>query len=343
MKEIFKGNQSISRLDEKCSSVAIIVPVHNAEPYLRDCLNSILAQTYGNFTVIAVDDGSQDNSGLILDDYANRDGRIHVVHIANGGVSAARNKGLEEVENNGSYDYVAMVDADDYVSKNMLEVMTSAAIQRSADVVVCAFLKFNDSGRTYIEGRKNPHQFLSKEDFISLIFASGKYKKICGAGGMVWKYLVKASAIKGLRFDEDRGICEDELFSTGLALRAENIFYIPETLYFYRDRARDASHLYRFDQMLLEGRYRAFLVGEKISDEAAEIIAASYMKTLLSLAKKAGKIDDIEVTIPPRWARRALKSGLIDRKKVFLIVIMKTCPVLFSLYCDLRQKLLWLR
>ena len=84
-------------------------------------------------------------------------------------------------------------------------------------------------------------------------------------------------------------------------------------------------------------------LGEKISDEAAEIIAASYMKTLLSLAKKAGKIDDIEVKIPPRWARRALKSGLIDRKKVFLIVIMKTCPVLFSLYCDLRQKLLWLR
>ena len=90
--------------------VAIIVPVYNVALYLRECLDSILTQTYTNFTVFAVDDGSTDESGAILDEYAVKDPRFIVIRQKNGGLSAARNAALDRIERDGTFEYVAFVD-----------------------------------------------------------------------------------------------------------------------------------------------------------------------------------------------------------------------------------------
>ena len=108
--------------------ISIIVPVYNAEPHLPRCIESILLQTYKNFELILVDDGSADASGAICDTYAKRDGRIIVFHTENRGVSAARNFGLEQM----SGDYSCFVDADDYVGRDYLRILIEMAEKYNA-------------------------------------------------------------------------------------------------------------------------------------------------------------------------------------------------------------------
>ena len=103
--------------------VSVIVPVYNAEKYIKRCLDSILAQSYRYFEVLLIDDGSTDNSGKICDEYALNDNRIRVIHKENSGVSATRNIGITEAKG----DYIAFVDSDDYIRSDMFEKMVKNA------------------------------------------------------------------------------------------------------------------------------------------------------------------------------------------------------------------------
>lgn len=97
--------------------VSIIVPIYNVEQYIPKCIESILAQTYRDFELILVDDGSPDNCGKICDEYAKQDSRVHVIHQENKGVSAARNAGISLAKG----EYIMLVDSDDFITENMLE------------------------------------------------------------------------------------------------------------------------------------------------------------------------------------------------------------------------------
>ena len=317
-------------------NVAVVIPVYNAKPYLQDCLDSVFSQNYPNFTVFAVDDGSVDQSGSILDAYAKKDRRLHVLHTPNRGFSAARNAALELIESCGSWDYIAFTDSDDKVTEDMLKKLVTEAQINQSDIVCCAFSKFDETGNTYTEGELfQPHR-LSRENFLSLLLADGRYKKICGRGGMVWKCLYRSSCIRGLRFDEDRNICEDELFNTQAALHADIITYIPEILYLYRVRRHLTAPSAQWDLKLAEGRLRAFSVALKISDEAALLLVVAYIKTILSLAKKTHNQPPVSVKIPSPWIEKAFAAKLLDRKKTFLWFLLNHHPRLFSLYCRLR-------
>ena len=112
--------------------ISIIIPIYNVEKYLPVCLDSILAQTYKNLEIILVDDGSPDGSGTICDEYASRDSRFVVVHQKNGGVSVARNTGLDHATG----DYIGIVDPDDWIEPNMYEVMMNNIIKEDFDGAV---------------------------------------------------------------------------------------------------------------------------------------------------------------------------------------------------------------
>lgn len=325
------------RLQESLApSVALIIPVYNAEPYLQDCLDSVFSQNYSNFTVFAVDDGSVDQSGALLDAYAKKDSRLHVLHTPNRGFSAARNAALELIESCGSWDYIAFTDSDDKVTEDMLKKLVTESQTNQSDIVCCAFSKFDETGNNYTEGELfQPHR-LSRENFLSLLLADGRYKKLCGRGGMVWKCLYRASCIHGLRFDEDRNICEDELFNTQAALHADIITYIPEVLYFYRVRRHLTAPSAQWDLKLAEGRLRAFGIAQKISEEAALLLGAAYIKTILSLAKKTRNQPPVPVKISSSWIEKIVASKLLDPKKNFLWFLLSRHPRLFSLYCSLR-------
>ena len=118
------------------SRLAVIVPVYNVEKLLPRCLDSILAQTYRDFTLILVNDGSTDGSGKICDGYAEKDERIRVIHKENGGLSSARNEGIE-LQKKLDNDLIAFVDSDDYIDPEMYGTMISALDKSGADIAVC--------------------------------------------------------------------------------------------------------------------------------------------------------------------------------------------------------------
>ncbi|MDD6812335.1 MAG: glycosyltransferase family 2 protein [Lachnospiraceae bacterium] len=113
--------------------ISIIIPVYNVEKYLTRCLESVVAQTYSNLEIILVDDGSTDNSGKVCDKYQEIDSRIKVVHKKNGGVSDARNEGIDEA----CGEYIAFVDSDDWVTRNYIENMYAILVKNSCDIAIC--------------------------------------------------------------------------------------------------------------------------------------------------------------------------------------------------------------
>ena len=121
--------------------ISVIVPVYNVEKYLVQCIESIKMQTFENWELILVDDGSQDNSGMICDEYAQKDNRIKVVHQKNRGVSTARNSGVKFATGK----YISFVDSDDYIVPNFFEIMLEKLIAYKADMVRCGFYEFNDN------------------------------------------------------------------------------------------------------------------------------------------------------------------------------------------------------
>lgn len=119
--------------------ISVIVPVYNVEKYLYRCIDSILAQTFLDFELILVDDGSLDNCGIICDRYAENDNRIHVIHKENGGRSDARNSGIEWVLDYSDSDWIAFVDSDDWIHPQYLELLVNAALETKCEVVVCDY------------------------------------------------------------------------------------------------------------------------------------------------------------------------------------------------------------
>ena len=122
--------------------ISVIVPVYKVEPYLRKCVDSILNQTYRKLEVILVDDGSPDNCGAICDEYAQKDARVHVIHQENGGLSAARNAGLNYCLTQKRSQYLSFIDSDDCVSPLYLERLHSALIDHCADISICGNISF---------------------------------------------------------------------------------------------------------------------------------------------------------------------------------------------------------
>jgi len=121
------------------STISVIVPVYNVEPYLHRCIDSILSQTYTDFELVLVDDGSPDNCGTICDECAAKDSRIHVIHQANGGLSAARNVGIDWSFANSNSSWIYFADSDDWIHPKSLEVLLNGAEQTGMSVVVGGF------------------------------------------------------------------------------------------------------------------------------------------------------------------------------------------------------------
>jgi glycosyltransferase involved in cell wall biosynthesis len=137
--------------------ISIIVPVYNAENYLNRCVDSILTQTFTDFEIILVNDGSSDNSGAICDEYALKDNRIKVIHKRNGGVSSARNIGIE----NSIGKWITFIDADDYIEAGFLNIPTEA----TEDLLIQNYQYFNEKEYVKIFKKKN----ISNSEFQNFI------------------------------------------------------------------------------------------------------------------------------------------------------------------------------
>lgn len=123
------------------SRISVIVPVYKVEKYLDRCVESILVQTFTDFELILVDDGSPDNCGKMCDEYAKKDSRIRVIHKQNGGLSDARNEGIDWVFKNSDSEWITFIDSDDWISPNYLEVLYNIVTKQNKDISICNFVK----------------------------------------------------------------------------------------------------------------------------------------------------------------------------------------------------------
>ena len=156
--------------------ISVIVPIYNVEKYLRQCLNSLLTQTYNNIEVIMVDDGSPDNCGAICDEYARKYGNFIVVHKENAGLGMARNTGLEYVTGK----YVMFLDSDDYIDSELIQILYEAMKINKVDISKSGFRRINNSGNIKVITNYNEEIFIGKKaatEFLPRLIGSAPNKK----------------------------------------------------------------------------------------------------------------------------------------------------------------------
>ncbi|MBE1444718.1 glycosyltransferase [Paenibacillus sp. OAS669] len=210
--------------------VSVIVPVYNAEKYVASCIESLLNQTLQECEFIFVNDGSKDQSGQVIEEYRKKDSRIKLIQQTNQGVSAARNAGLQAAA--GAF--VGFVDADDYVDKDMYEVLYSTAVQGDYDVVISNF-ESEIEGHKVITTYPFPHGTVLKKDYIeqevlTYFLKSDQLNTVCSK-------LYKHKQIRDyqVKFPDKVALGEDGLFNMQFFRHADRIRYIDYTGYHYRE------------------------------------------------------------------------------------------------------------
>lgn len=218
--------------------ISCIVPDYNVEKYLSSCINPILKQSFVNFELILVDDGSTDKSSLICDKYAIKDNRIRIIHKKNGGVSSARNTGLDIARG----EYVTFIDSDDWVDPNYFSSLYKAAIETNADLIICGFKEeipqnyFDEDSDMFIKDFCFANQLVyNKKEFFEIfpkIKADKTLSKILQLA--VVKLIKFTKNINFVRFDETIRNGEDALFYLQIYKRMNSICFIKPCLYYYR-------------------------------------------------------------------------------------------------------------
>lgn len=163
--------------------ISVIVPVYNVEKYLHNNINSILSQTYKNLEIILVDDGSSDNSSKICDEYAKNDKRIKVIHKTNGGLSDARNAGIDA----SSGDYICFIDSDDTIDMDMIKLLYESLTKENSDVALCKLNIVSDKGEKKLYDEVNINQ-ISTETIASLFIKNDSWheKNRIVSNGLTW-------------------------------------------------------------------------------------------------------------------------------------------------------------
>ena len=214
---------------------SIIIPVYNVAPYLRECLDSVLAQTFTDWEAICVDDGSTDGSGAILDEYAEKDKRCRVIHQTNAGVSAARNAALDAAQG----EWLCFLDADDKVECHWLEDIADGARKHpEVDWIRTSYRNWLDGEEPVPWPEGNVHRYV--EDTFTDI--PGAVWSQMSAAGFIVLNIYRRSQLAGLKFDTSIWFAEDACFSADYMHKSKLLLTIPNDSYRYRLREGSATH-----------------------------------------------------------------------------------------------------
>lgn len=211
--------------------ISVIIPVYNVEKYLNRCVDSVLNQSYRDFEIILINDGSSDLSGQICDEYAHKDNRIKVVHKKNARVSAARNDGLKLARGK----YISFIDSDDWIETEMFRDMVQKAEERDVDFIMC---DYNKRSEGYEEGRTHPIRdgYYSKDDIKKelfqclIMFEHIEFPPTISNWVCIFKkeFLLKHN----LSYDEDIHYCEDSILGSKIMYHANSFYYLKGRYYY---------------------------------------------------------------------------------------------------------------
>lgn len=213
--------------------VSVILPVYNVEKYIREALDSVINQTYKNLEIILVDDGSPDSSGDICDEYAAKDDRIRVIHKENGGVSSARNAGIEAARG----DWIYFMDPDDWIDPDTIEAAVGMAAENGCDM--CLF----DFENVYKGKGIHRHSFIHEGTVFKDLSDETVFCAYACSSGSACCCITRSSAVKAIRFNETLINREDEIFMWQLYKMLDSICCIKKIMYHYRCVSSSASNM----------------------------------------------------------------------------------------------------
>lgn len=215
--------------------ISVIIPVYKVEGYLNDCVKSVVEQTYTNLEILLIDDGSPDNCPLMCDEWAIKDSRIIVIHKNNGGLSDARNLGLDVA--NGQY--IMFVDSDDKIHPKMIEVMYNQAIKYNADIIVGDFIYTRSLSEPITDIGEHQVKIIDKSIAFDNLLQNKMVQYVTA-----WGKLYKKGLFKDIRYPVGK-IYEDNYVSYKLYHFAQTIIEIPARFYFYLQREGSIMNVFK--------------------------------------------------------------------------------------------------
>ena len=290
--------------------IFITIPVYNVEAYLKRCIDSILAQTYVDFEVLLIDDGSTDHSPEICDEYSYKDPRIKVVHQAYSGVAAARNIGLEWYYKNSKAEWFFFVDSDDCIHPRCLEVLLNAAESTGTAIAIGNYIEFSDEEVKPEETIAEVQKFNSEDFFIER----------CSNIAVVWCKLYQRKCFEGIRFPAGK-IHEDEFTTYKVIFRENNVSFIDTPLYFYYHNKTSITKQWSSDRVVIIDAFAEQLdFFKKNGFERAHKKACYHMLLhfcyILELwGKELGESEKIFRKTLRKWLRKYKKNAEISFKK----------------------------
>lgn len=255
------------------SLISVIVPIFGAEKTLLRCLDSLKSQTFEDFEVLMIDDGSPDRCGEIIDDYAKSDNRFKAFHKENGGVSSARQFGIDHAQG----EYTIHADPDDWVEPKMLEALYGKAIEADADMVICDFYENTYKGQKYI---KQEPSSLNHKDVLHDIFDN--------IHGSTCNKLIRRKLYSeyNIRFPESISFCEDQYVIAAFLKHDIKISYLPKAFYHYIRELNHSSLSRNYnEQTYQKDLLRRNLFDDLLSNEA--IRQEVYHKNTYSMVSRA--------------------------------------------------------
>jgi glycosyltransferase involved in cell wall biosynthesis len=306
--------------------ISVIVPVYQVEQYLDECVTSILRQTYRNLELILVDDGSPDGCGRMCDEYQGQDNRVRVLHKENGGLSDARNAGIEMAQG----DYLTFIDSDDYVRNDYLSLLFTSAQETGADIVQGTFTQIPGELGKRPDGV--PAVFTGEEAFRQLLLM----KKV---DVMAQNKLYKRSLFQTIRYPYGY-INEDNRTTYKLLLSAAKVVCIPDVIYFYRINMQGIMQSpfseKRLEVLSVPDEIRAYL-GDREPDYREEIEYHEMRICMRTYHDILTKTDGTEYEKAAKRIRGRLldlnrKNPYFEKKYRLLLTLQSLSP---SLYCKL--------
>lgn len=231
-------------------TISAIIPVYNTGKYIEKCICSILSQSFTDFELILIDDGSTDGSGEICDQYAQKDNRIIVIHKKNGGVSSARNVGLD----NAHGKWIIFIDSDDYISTDFFTLDENFI---DCDVIEKNFEVIKQNGQIVKRRRKLCEMVLSERDSFYRYYLKERNNSLCNK-------FISRRLIDKIRFDESIRIGEDLLFFLSLVDKIEKYGILAKGVYYYV--RNEESAMSKLNNDINERMDKAFLLNSKISE-----------------------------------------------------------------------------
>lgn len=321
IKQHLYGEKTAS-LYEKNPLISVVVPVYNVALYLTRCIHSIMEQTYDNLEILLIDDGSADLSGKICDDMAHADKRIKVIHKQNGGLSSARNQGLDIA--NGQY--ICFVDSDDWLASNYIECMYKILEETGCEIVSCRYQyvkKFKcrtmkADGKIFVYNKMNARIW-----YLESLFAAQNDTSCCTK-------LYKKDIIEKCRFEEGRTF-EDVVFNWDLLNKVDKYAYYPciGYSYFLRDDSITTKSIFSVQNYdLIYGAEHIIETIDpmncKLSTLGNQYLAKTHFSVLIKMLKTHyDNVKEInkELCILKKSVKSLIHSPLCINKKIVLLII----------------------